>query len=192
MAKRIFMFFLVLILAATAAWFYSTRQARVPPVTGTIEMDEAHLASRYGGRVEKIFVREGDKLEAGEPIVEMEASELRARRAEAEATLKELEHGPRPAEIEAAKRDWESLTAQLQYAQAEAKRAQELILKKIISPSDAEKSISTAHSLEKSASAAKARYELLREGTRPERIELAKAQLAEIGGHDSPGPGSGY
>lgn len=174
-------FLLLLIVAALAAWFYvSGRHRTMVPVTGTIEVDEAHLASRYGGRVEKIFAREGQWLHKGDPIVEMEASELRAKRDQAAATLQELENGPRPAEIEAAKRDWESLEAQLEFAQAEAKRARELIAKRIISPSDAEKTISTANSLLKSASAAKARYELLREGTRPERIDQARAQLAEI------------
>jgi HlyD family secretion protein len=171
---------MVLIAAAVTAWVYTSRHRGPQPVTGTIEMDEAHLASRYGGRVEKIFAEEGSSLKAGDPIVAMEASELRAKRDQVAATLSELEHGPRTAEIEAAKRDWESLTAQREYAQAEAKRAEELIAKRIISPSDAEKAESTAHSLEKSASAAKARYELLQEGTRPERIELARAQLAEI------------
>jgi len=180
MPKRAAIFLLVLIAAVVTSWVYTTRRHGVTPVTGTMEVDEAHLASRYGGRVEKILVREGEVLHAGAPIVEMEASELRAKRAGAAATLAEMEHGPRPAEIEAAKRDWESLKAQLQYAQEEARRAQELIQKRIISPSDAEKTESTAHSLEKSTSGAKARYELLHEGTRPERIELARAQLAEI------------
>lgn len=180
MPKRAAIFLLLVIAAGITAWIYTRSHQGIQPVTGTIEMDEAHLASRYGGRVEKICAREGETLHTGDPIIELEATELKARRAEAAATLAEMEHGPRPSEIEAAKRDWESLSAQLVYAQAEARRAQELIDKRIISPSDAEKAFSTARSLEKSSSAAKARYELLHEGTRPERIELARAQLAEI------------
>ena len=31
-------------------------------ISGTIETDEAHVASRYGGRVEKLFAKEGDLL----------------------------------------------------------------------------------------------------------------------------------
>ncbi|HEY6167989.1 MAG TPA: hemolysin D, partial [Verrucomicrobiae bacterium] len=48
--------------------------------SGTIETDEAHVASRYGGRVEKIFAQEGDSLSSGQPIVQLDAAELRARR----------------------------------------------------------------------------------------------------------------
>jgi multidrug resistance efflux pump len=40
--------------------------------------------------------------------------------------------------------------------------------------------MSTANSLAKSAEAARNRYELLREGTRPERIEQSRAQLGDI------------
>lgn len=180
MSKKAAVFLLVLIAAAVAAWVYTSRRHGTPPVTGTIEVDEAHLASRYGGRVERIFVREGESLHKGDPIVEMEASELKTKRDQLSATLAELEHGPRPSEIEAAKRDWESLSAQLKFAQAEAGRAESLIGKRVISPSEAQKTISTAHALEKSASAAQARYELLQEGTRTERIDLARAQLAEV------------
>src|SRR6185436_5665038 len=72
-------------------------------VSGTIETDEVHVGSRYGGRVEKIFKWEGDSLTNGEVIVELDAAELRAMRAQAVAQLQELEAGPRPQEIAAAK-----------------------------------------------------------------------------------------
>ena len=180
MPKNAAIFLLVLISAAVTAWVITSRHRGPSPVTGTIEVDEAHLASRYGGRVDKILAREGDSLHAGDPIVEMEASELKAKRDQMAATLSELEHGPRQSEIEAAKQDWESLSAQRDYAKEEAARAQTLIQKRIISPSDADKTISVANALEKSASGAKSRYDLLIQGTRPERIDLARAQLAEI------------
>jgi len=45
-----------------------------PPgsVSGTIETDEARVATRYGGRVEKVFAQEGDPLAAGRVIVELD------------------------------------------------------------------------------------------------------------------------
>ena len=49
-------------------------------VSGTIEVDEVHVASRSAGRVEKIFAWEGDVLKPGDPIVQLEASEMKARR----------------------------------------------------------------------------------------------------------------
>ena len=49
-----------------------------PSVSGTIETDEVHVASRYGGRVERIFAWEGDVLTNGQLIAELDAAELRA------------------------------------------------------------------------------------------------------------------
>ena len=110
-----------------ATWLLTQRHTGSANVSGVIELDEAHVASRYGGRVVRIFAQEGDVLRTGQPIVELDAAELRAQRDTAAALLEELEHGPRPAEIAAAKADWESLVAQMDFARAEDKRLQELL-----------------------------------------------------------------
>src|SRR6266545_5471837 len=86
-----------------------TRTGSKPSASGTIDADEVHVASRYGGRVEKVLAQEGDTLKSGQPLVELDAAELKARRDQAAALLAELEAGPRKEEIEAAKHDWESL-----------------------------------------------------------------------------------
>ena len=62
-------------------------QKRSNSVSGTIEVDEVHVGPRSGGRVEKIFAWEGDTLRAGQPIAELDASELHARRDLAEAQI---------------------------------------------------------------------------------------------------------
>jgi HlyD family secretion protein len=166
-----------------AAWLLSRRGAGTRSVSGTVEVDEVHVASRYGGRIEKIEAQEGDTLTNGQVIAELDAAELRAQRDYSAALLEELVHGPRPAEIDAAKHDWESLAAQLEFAESEAKRAQELFQKRVNSPSDLEDATSRARSLQQSADAAKRRYDLLVEGTRPERIAQTRAQLAESDAH---------
>ena len=50
----------------------------LPSVSGTIDTDEVHVASRYGGRVVHLPVREGDGLQAGQLIAELDATELAA------------------------------------------------------------------------------------------------------------------
>jgi HlyD family secretion protein len=163
-----------------AAWLLTRRNAGAHSVSGTIEVDEVRVASRYGGRVEKLHAQEGDALKAGQLIVELDAAELRARRHYVAAVLEELERGPRPAEIAAAKAEWESLSAQTASARADAERARQLFAEKTVSESEMQNAVSRADALEKNATAAKSRYELLVEGTRPERIAQARAQLAEV------------
>lgn len=157
-----------------------SRNDQPQTVSGTIETDEVRIASRYGGRVEKIHAREGDSLTTGQIIIELNTSELKARRALAEASLNELIAGPRAEEIAAAKADWESQKAQLNFAEAERKRALELFEKKTISATERDQAVSRAETLKKTVAAAKSRYDLLLAGTRPERIAQARAELATI------------
>jgi len=156
------------------------RNPSPPVVSGTIETDEVHVASRYGGRVEKILADEGDTLQSGQVIVELDAAELEARRNQAAATLVEMNAGPRKEEIQAARNDWESQKSDLELAQADAKRAVDLYAQKTISDTERDHSISHAQTLEKSVAAAKDRYDMLLAGTRIEQVDRARAQLAEI------------
>jgi HlyD family secretion protein len=165
----------------TALLLMACSKAETPDtVSGTIETDEVHVASRYGGRVEKISVAEGDSLKPGELLAELEATELQARREQAEAVLAELTAGARPEELATAKAEWEAQQAQLKFAQAERKRAEELFRQQTIAAAERDLTVSRAESLEKTVAAAKSRYDLLVAGTRPERILQARADLAAI------------
>ena len=149
-------------------------------VSGTIEVDEVRAAPRAGGRIVKLLAQEGDTLAPGQPIVELEAPELRARRDTLAAQLAELEAGPRREEIAAAKAEWEAQAAQLDLARTEAKRAGELFYQKNISSTEHDRALAAVQTLEKTAAAARSRHELLLAGTRPERLAAARASLAEV------------
>ena len=149
-------------------------------VSGTVETDEVRVASRYGGRVERILADEGDSLKAGQLIAVLDAAELKARRALAAAQLAELEAGPRKEEIDAAKHDWEAVAAEAEQASADAKRAEELFTQKTISTAEHDQALTRVQTLQKNVAAARSRYDLLLAGTRPERITQARAQLSEI------------
>ncbi len=149
-------------------------------VSGTIETDEVRVASRYGGRVQQVFVQEGDRLSRGQPIIELDAGELTARRDQVAAQLAEAMVGPRQEEIASAQAEWQAQRAQLDFAAADAKRAEELFAQKTSSVTERDQAVTRAAALEKSAAAARSRYDLLLAGTRPERISQVKAQLAGI------------
>lgn len=152
-------------------------------VSGTIEVDEVRVASRYGGRVESIHASEGAGLTSGQIIAVLTAAELEAKREQLAAQLAEAEAGPRLEEIAAAKAEWEALTAQQLLAHAERQRAAELIAEKTISATEYDRTVASAQALERTGAAAKARYDLLLAGTRLERLALLRAQLAELDAH---------
>jgi len=125
-------------------------------VSGTIEVDEAHVGPRMGGRVEKILAWEGDHLGEGQLIVQLDASELRARRDLANA------------QIDTALHDADAQEAQLVFMHDEAGRQQDLLKRKVVSSSDAQRADSSAKTQEKNLAAAKM------------RVAQARAQLADI------------
>ena len=134
----------------------SSCQPRNEGVSGTIEVDEVHVGPRTAGRVERIFAQEGDRLKAGQTIVQLEAYEMRARRDLAAA------------QIDTAMRDAESQAAQLEFLREDARRQQELLRRKVVSPTDAEKAASAARAQEKIVDADRM------------RVVQARAQLADI------------
>jgi Multidrug resistance efflux pump len=124
-------------------------------VSGTIEVDEAHVGPRSGGRVEKILASEGDRLHEGQVIVQLDASELRARRDLAAA------------QIDTAVHDADAQEAQLVFLRDDARRQQDLLQRRVVSATDAERADSAAKTQEKNVAAAKM------------RVAQARAQLAD-------------
>src|SRR5688500_12771873 len=107
--------------AAAGGYYWQWRQpARELWLPGTVESQEVRLASRVGGRVEKVLVEEGTIVEAGEPILKLEMPELDAQRSQleaqlaaAKAALAEAIEGPRPEEKAAAKANVAAAQARL-------------------------------------------------------------------------------
>jgi HlyD family secretion protein len=170
-------------IALLALWLLQRPSSTPILVSGTIETDEVRLASRYGGRITAIHGREGDTIPAGTVLVELEATELQAQRAQAAARLEELAQGPRTNEIAAARHEWESLQADLAQALRDAARASALWDEHTISAEERDQAVARVDILRERVAAAKARFELLAEGTRAEQIAQAKAHLAEIDAH---------
>jgi RND family efflux transporter MFP subunit len=135
---------------------FASCQKRDDVVSGTIEVDEVHVGPRMAGRVGKILAQEGDKLKGGQVLVELDAAELTARRDLAVA------------QIDTAIHDADSQAAQLEFLRDDAKRQQELLKRKVVSPTDTERAVSSARAQEKIVQAART------------RVIQARAQLADI------------
>ena len=158
----------------------SEKNTRQPRVSGTIEVDEIRVASRYGGRVRTTSAEEGDSLKAGQIFIELEAPELSARRNVLAATLAELKAGARKEEIATAQHELDGAQADLDLAATRNKRALQLFAQKTISEDERDRAATELKSSQEKVAAARSRLELLLAGTRSERIAQAEAQLAEV------------
>jgi HlyD family secretion protein len=138
-------------------------ERRSGAVSGTIEVDEVHIAPRYGGRVAKINAQEGAVLHAGDVIVEMDAAELPAQRNVAAA------------QIEMAKHDMEAQAAQLDFLRADSQRQQDLLKRSAVSPNDAERAASVFKMQERNLDGARVRVAQARA-----QLEAIESQLREM------------
>lgn len=84
MLKRIVAMIIVAVVV-TALLVYSQYRPEPLKVSGFIEADEIRLGSRVGGRVTQVLVEEGDDVEVGAILVELEPFDLREQRARAQA-----------------------------------------------------------------------------------------------------------
>ena len=164
----------------------SCRSNRDQPIqgTGTLEVVEVDVAAMTPARVLRVWRQEGDTVRAGDTLVSLTQSTVRAdvdarraRLAAAEAQLRDLLAGARPAEIARAE-------AELRAAESEAARtAQDLARVTALAQSgtvsgqqlDAAKSAAALAAARRDA--ARDALRLLREGTRPERISAARAEV---------------
>ena len=110
------------------------RPREVITASGIIEAEEIKISSETGGRIVQVTVDEGDSVEVGQLLIQLDDSSWIAQVSEAEATLAaaraalaEIKAGPRPSDIAAARAEITRAEAELAGAQAAYQHAQELL-----------------------------------------------------------------
>jgi HlyD family secretion protein len=212
MKKLIILLVVVAGAVAVGALLASKWRHQPLKVSGFIEADEIRVGSRVGGRVLKVPVQEGQRVRAGEPLIELDPFDLKERRAEAAAKLaadkqqyeklaaglrkeevaqaqarrdqiaaklEELKKGPRQQEIAAGEERLNLAKAQLSLAQANYKRVKDLIEKGGASPLEMDRVTDELKGAQSAQAVREQELSLLKEGTRPEQIAQAEAQLRE-------------
>ena len=111
----------LLVVAALAGLVvYSQIRPTDDRVSGIVEADEIRVGSRVGGRVQSVYVEEGDRVEPGELLIELEPFDLteQLQQAKAELAARQAEYnryqaGLRTEEIGQAQAHYEQLQARL-------------------------------------------------------------------------------
>lgn len=175
----------IVVLAIGALALAGCGNERPVEIHGTVERDRLELVAESNERIVEVAVREGDRVEAGAVLLRQEAGvaeprlqQARAAVAEARRRLADLEQGPRPREIDEARAALDGAESELTTAQNEYARVQALVERRLLSQSNLDRSRATRDSARATRDAARARYELLRQGTRVEQVEAARAAVA--------------
>jgi HlyD family secretion protein len=122
-----------LLAAALAAAGYGVhwwRQPRLPPgfasANGRVEATEYDIATKRAGRVVEVRVREGDLVQQGQVLAQLDIEELTAQKHEAEAQLARARKAEATAEAVLLQRK-----SELEYARIEHRRAERLVEKQV-------------------------------------------------------------
>jgi HlyD family secretion protein len=151
---------------------------------GTLEVVEVDVAPLTPARVVRVWRQEGDSVRAGDTLVSLTQStvqgELDARRARlrtAEAQLSEALAGARPAEIARADADVRAAESEARRTEDDLARTTALVQSGTVSRQQLDAAQSAAAFAAARRDAARNAARLLREGTRPERIAAARAEV---------------
>jgi HlyD family secretion protein len=100
-------------------------------VKGNVEVEEVNLNTKIAGKIAQIYVEEGQEVEAGDLVAEIDSSQLQAKKAQVEAQVEmakaaiELQKKVADANVEQASGMFQAAQAQLNKAQ-EGARTQEV------------------------------------------------------------------
>jgi HlyD family secretion protein len=154
-------------------------------LSGTVDAREVALAFQVGGRLKELHADEGDAVQAGHVIAELDPSDyqLALQRAESEtasakAVLAALEAGTRTQELRVAEAAVAQAQSELQYAESEVKRFTALVPQKLASQEQLDQSQMHYNVAWSTLKQAQHKLDLLREGPRKEDIDRARADLA--------------
>jgi multidrug resistance efflux pump len=117
---------LVVAVAVALGFFWPFRHKTATlTLPGVVEIQEIHLGSKIGGRVDRVETVEGAVPEPGQPLVFFAVPELEAQRVQCQARLdaaradyEKAKNGPRVEEKQAARMALESLQARLDMLKA--------------------------------------------------------------------------
>jgi HlyD family secretion protein len=185
---------IILLLAAAGAagwWFevpaklgWGATERTDLALYGNVDIRQVSLGFRVNRRLSEVAADEGDTIRRGAVLARLDARpyDYAVRSAEANAaalraTLDKLKAGPRPTEIAQTRANYNASVAELENAELELTRAQQLRPRGTISQSAFDQATAAKAMAAARAEAAREALNLIEEGTRAEDIATAAAQL---------------
>lgn len=157
-------------------------------MSGTVEATEADLGFQVPGRIDSIFVAEGDKVPDGARLAVLGREELAAQAAAAQAQLaaqrarlSELERGFRSEEVAQGRASLRSAEGRLDNALRDRQRTRNLFAGGAVSRQALDQAETAARVAEGERDRLAEQVRLLERGPRPEQIAAQRAVAAHAG-----------
>jgi HlyD family secretion protein len=187
--KRVILVVVLLAVAGVVGWtVWRQRRAAEGPLvaSGTVEATDAQLGFQAPGRLVEIGPHEGDRVAAGEVLARLDSTETDARRAQAmamadsaRAQLAELQAGSRAEEIGQARAGFAAASERVTDAERDVERARMLYNGRAIAKEALDKATTALDVVRAQRDQAAQQLRLVERGPRRERLDAARAQLAQ-------------
>jgi HlyD family secretion protein len=152
---------------------------------GTLERDRVEIVSEAAEPIVAIHVREGEKVERGQLLLQQDTATSAARLAEADAhieearqRLEELERGARPETLQEARARVAAAETALDRDERELRRTQDLVERRLVSQAEADRARAARDGSAARLREARAPLLALERGTRIEQVSQARAAVA--------------
>ena len=173
--QKLLITLVVIAAIATVAWQFLPDSDRLPEHiasgNGRIEATQVDIATRIPGRLQSFFVAEGDLIDAGSAVAEMDTDELQATMAAAQANLNQALQAQNLAEAVVVQRE-----SELRLARSELGRMESLVDKGHVSREQLDRARTTAETAEAALQASKAQVASARAGIEAARASIRKVQ----------------
>ncbi len=162
-----------------------SENTRAPDIVGTLAWDRIELVAEIGEPITEIRVREGDRVKAGQIVLQQDTNryqaqldEAEAARAQAAARLAELRRGPRSERIREARARLAGAESVLDARNKDLARIDSLVVRKLMSNQDLDRARADRDTALANRDAARAELEELLAGTTAEELQQATDALA--------------
>jgi HlyD family secretion protein len=187
----------VLVLAALAAgggYYWSQRSANDPlapfALSGNVDVHQVELGFRVTGRIAQLKADEGDAVQAGSVLAQLDSvpfeNEVAAARADVAAQrtlLDKATRGNRIEEIAQARAAVRAHEVDLENAQVTLKRLEDLVSRSLVTHQQVDDAEARVRGSEAQLASAREQFNLMTRGSRIEDIDAQKAALAAAEAH---------
>ena len=153
-------------------------------IQGQAEVNEYRVSSKVPGRILDFRVKEGEKVKAGDTLVVLEAPDIQAKLAQAQAAeaaaqaqSDKAQRGTRSEQLQAAYEMWQKAKAGLEIAEKSYKRINRLFEEGVMSAQKRDEVFANYNAMIATEKAAKAQYDMARNGAQREDKEMAAAMV---------------
>lgn len=177
----------VVITVAVIGYFAFDHDTEI--IQGEVEVTEYRVSSKVPGRILRLYVKEGDRVEAGDTLVLLDAPDVEAKLTQAQSAesaasaLSDMaRNGARQEQVRAARSVLEQAKAGLDIAEKSYRRVQRLFDEGVMTEQKRDEAYASYQAMQAQAEAAQSQYDMARNGARQEEKEAAAAQVARARG----------